>query len=277
MRSDEVLRYFAPIEYDRKEKSYYYSDPKYKLTESPINQSDKELLRNAIDMLSKFTEGAQVSGLQNILTKLESRLDREKPSDEAIIQFANAGDLPGQHWLYTIYLSIKSKKALNITYHPFGKKMSGRVISPQLLKEYNGRWYLLAFDHRVKETRVFALDRIKEIVESIARYHPLDTKEARLYFDRVVGVSVFQDKKVKKVRFKAFGNQVDYFKTKPVHHSQKLLSEDQNEGVFQIEVIINYELISELLSYQKNIVILAPGKLKKKISDLLEEMHQLYN
>ena len=40
MRSNDILGYYAPIRYDRKEKSYYYSDLKYSLTESPFNKKD---------------------------------------------------------------------------------------------------------------------------------------------------------------------------------------------------------------------------------------------
>jgi len=48
MRSDERLGYHAPIEYDRKEKSYYYTDPQYRLTESAINKSDSLLLSDTM-------------------------------------------------------------------------------------------------------------------------------------------------------------------------------------------------------------------------------------
>ena len=276
MRSDEVLGYFAPIDYDRKEKSYYYTDPKYTLTESPINQSDKELLRNAVDMISKFAESSQIEGLQKILTKLESKLDRRKTINDPIIQFDQTGDVPGQEWLYQLYLSIKQNKALTIQYHPYGKPASNRIISPQLLKEYNGRWYLLAFDHRAKDTRLFALDRIKNTKESLAKYHPIPSREAKKYFDQVVGVSVFQDKKVKKIVFEAYGNQLHYFKTKPLHRSQKIIMESEKKAMFQIEVILNYELISELLSYQNNIRILKPQSLLKEVKKVLQMMSELY-
>ena len=48
MRNDERLGYFAPIEYDRKEKSYYYSDRRYSITEAPLNKSDSKELKRVI-------------------------------------------------------------------------------------------------------------------------------------------------------------------------------------------------------------------------------------
>ncbi len=277
MRSDKGLGYYAPIEYDRKEKSYYYSDLSYKLTESPINQTDQEILQNAISLLGQFTEVAEVTGIQSILTKLESRLDLKKERFEPVIQFDQQHEASGQNWLNQLYQSIKKRKPLNILYQAFDKKAASRIISPQLLKEYSGRWYLLAFDHRRKETRVFGLDRIKEIKESLAAYHPIENRIAKKYFDQVVGVSVLKERKAQKVRFEAYGNQMHYFNTKPLHSSQRLISQTKKKAVFEIEVIVNYELKSELLSFQDSIKVLSPKSLQQEFVQILDAMKSNYS
>lgn len=276
MRNNEALGYFAPIEYDRKEKTYYYSNPKYTLTESPINKSDTELLHSAVSMLEQFTEIRKATGIQNILTKLESSLDRHKSKEAPIIQFDHAVDAPGQQWLYMLYQLIKTKNTSKIRYRPFGKRAAHRIISPQLIKEYKGRWYLLAFEHQIKDARVYALDRILEISDSISEYHILESIETKKYFDQVVGVSVFKDRKLEKVQFEAFGTQVDYFLTKPMHSSQKIIRKEEDKALFEIEVIINYELMSEILSFQNNIRVVAPENLKQDIKEKVQQLSKLY-
>lgn len=276
MRNNDVLGYHAPIDYDRKEKTYYYSDPKYALTESPINKSDTELLQNAISMLEQFMEVQEATGIHNILTKLESSLDRQKEKHDPIIQFDHAVDAPGQKWLYKLYQLIKQKESASISYQAFGKRQKNRIISPQLLKEYKGRWYLLSYDHQQEGNRVYALDRIKGVNASLSTYKELDKATSKRYFDQVVGVSVLKDRTIEKVVFEVYGVQIDYFKSKPIHPSQRLVAQSDEAATFEIKVIINYELVSELMSYHKNLKIISPTSLSDEIKATIKAMSSFY-
>ena len=277
MRSDERLGYYAPIEYDRKEKSYYYADPKYRLTESAINKSDSLLLSDTVNMIEQFMKVTKATGVHEILTKLENSLDQRKVRAKPIIQWDQDPEGPGQEWLYVLYQKIKERLAIMITYAPYGKDQSDRIISPQLLKEYKGRWYLLSHDHTVDDSRVYALDRIKAVKESISTYKVLKKADARRYFDEVVGVSVLAEKKAETIRLEVYGVQVDYFKSKPLHPTQTIIKEHKNKAILEITVIINYELIAELLTYGKQVKVISPRSLKKQIKSLIEDMSSLYS
>lgn len=277
MRSNEVLGYFAPIEYDRKEKTYYYADPKYSLTERAINKSDTELLQNAMSMIEQFMEIREATGIHNIITKLESSLDRQRQKHERIIQFDHDVEAPGQKWLYQLYQLIKKKETTTILYQPFGKEATNRIISPQLLKEYRGRWYLLSYDHKQKASRVYALDRMKSISPSLSPYQSLNKEETKKYFDQVVGVSVLQGKNVENILFEVYGVQIDYFKTKPLHPSQKLIKESSGQATFQISAILNYELISEIMSYHSNVKIISPLQLVEEMRNVIKTMNKYYH
>jgi len=71
MRHDEALGYFAPIEYDRKEKTYYYTQRGYSITEAPLNRSDSEELKSVIGLLRQYTGFTHLEGIDNIIQKLE--------------------------------------------------------------------------------------------------------------------------------------------------------------------------------------------------------------
>ena len=71
MRHDEILGYFAPIEYDRMEKSYYYSNRSFSITEAPLNKSDSNELKSVIGLLRQFTGFRHLEGIDNIIQKLE--------------------------------------------------------------------------------------------------------------------------------------------------------------------------------------------------------------
>ena len=227
-------------------------------------------------MLEQFMEVQEATGIHNILTKLESSLDRQKEKHDPIIQFDHAVDAPGQKWLYKLYQLIKQKETTSITYQAFGKRQKNRIISPQLLKEYKGRWYLLSYDHQQDDNRVYALDRIKGVSASLSDYKALDKATSKQYFDQVVGVSVLKDRTIEKVIFEVYGIQIDYFKSKPIHPTQRLVSQSEGAVIFEIKVIINYELVSELMSYHKNLKIISPTDLKTEMRLAVHTMSKYY-
>ncbi|MDE6680210.1 MAG: WYL domain-containing protein [Muribaculaceae bacterium] len=71
-----------------------------------------------------------------------------------------------------------------------------------------------------------------------------------------------------KIRFTAFREQADYILTKPLHSSQQLVYPRRADGSmdFEIEVVINYELIKRFLSFGDAIKVLSP---KSLVEDLV--------
>lgn len=276
MRTNDILGYYAPIEYDRKEKSYYYTDSSYAISETPINKEDKSGLQDAIRILEQFGGLSQVLGLESIITKLQHTIDYRADNSSSLIHFDHPLDSPGQEWLYVLYKYITKLKAVSIIYHPFGREKKSHIVSPYLLKEYNKRWYLIAYHHQIEGMRTYALDRIGNVVESLSSYIKLENFNGQRYFHDVVGVTIDTKEDKEIIQFEAYGVQVHYFKTRPIHQSQKVLSEDDNSALFQIELQINYELVSELLSYRSNIKVLQPYKLVEAMRREIMAMNEHY-
>lgn len=67
-----------------------------------------------------------------------------------------------------------------------------------------------------------------------------------------------------------------YVITKPLHHTQKLLSEDETGKIFSIRVIINFELERELLGFGAKLRVLGPRILVKQIKKQLYETLERY-
>lgn len=274
MRHDDALGYYAPIEYDRKEKSYYYSRRAYSITESPLNKSDSAELKGAIGLLQQFTGFKHLEGLDNIIKKLELLAYESTAQSERIVHLAQPTSIPGQKWLDTLYNAIKNKKSLMLTYQPFGKKASAVIMSPYLLKEFDNRWYLYGFHHEKEQIRTYGLERINEIKHSIQDYTPNINFDAESYFDNIIGITLQPNKKVKKIQFEVYNHTINYIKTKPLHYSQIELESTRQSCLFQIEVIPNIELESQILSYGESVKVIKPkvlaDRLKKRIAEASE-------
>lgn len=276
MRNDKALGYFAPIEYDRKEKSYYYTNRSYSITESPINKSDRDQLKQMISLIRQYTGFTYLDGIGNIIQKMELLVYESMGTEKQYVHLDQPTQIPGQDWLDQLYDAIKTESAITIQYAPFDREPYAAKVSPYLLKEYKNRWYLYAYSHDKKGMRTYGLDRIKDIRSSLADYIQNDFFDPEAYFNDLIGVTLNPDAKKITVHFEVFAGQVNYIRTQPIHDSQKEIRKESNSSVFTIEIIPNYELESTLLSFGETILVLKPSSLKQKLKKRIASMSASY-
>jgi len=95
MRNDKALGYFAPIEYDRKEKSYYYTNRSYSITESPINKSDRAQLKQMISLIRQYTGFTYLDGIENIIQKMELLVYESMGTEKQYVHLDQPTQIPG--------------------------------------------------------------------------------------------------------------------------------------------------------------------------------------
>lgn len=277
MRHHNVLGFNAPIEYDRSTKSYYYESVDFKIMDAPLSQLAAPDLDYAIEVLQQLGDLKEAFGIQTLLTKLQSSARSQEGRVEGkVIYFESGEKASGQDWLNALYQAILNRKAISVVYQKFGNSPKAYFLSPHLLKEYQKRWYLLAYNHESESMRTYGLDRIVSIKESMKEYHFEETFDGNKYFNNVVGINVDLNQDPVDIVFKSYGLQSDYFLTKPLHVSQVKLRQEKDGTVFQVTVIPNYELLSELISYRSNIKILSPESIVQDMKIAIEQMNNLY-
>ena len=98
------------------------------------------------------------------------------------------------------------------------------------------------------------------------------------FFDDVIGVSKNIKNTPRTIKFWANAEQSKYIKTKPIHRSQRLLQENEEDGscIFRIDVVINFEMYSVFMSYGPGIKIIYPRNVTSYMHDKLKEALDLY-
>jgi predicted DNA-binding transcriptional regulator YafY len=71
-------------------------------------------------------------------------------------------------------------------------------------------------------------------------------------------------------------NRFNYIKTKPLHLSQHVISEDNGHTTISINVKINKELIALILSFGSDIEVLSPASLRAEIIKKIHAMSYNY-
>ncbi|POY37215.1 WYL domain-containing protein [Solitalea longa] len=276
MRSNK-LGYNAPIVI--KDKKYYaYSDAEYSITNIPLTDQDLGTLSEVVQILKQFKGFSHFEEIGGMVNRLEDKIYTSKTHSVSVIDFEKNDRLTGLHYLDTLYQAIIKKQVLNLTYQSFkAAEPQVYVFHPYLLKEYRNRWFILGVANRVKVHLTLALDRIKDIsVNADFAYRENTLFNPSTFFENVIGVTKNAGQRPEYILFWIDKKNAPYVITKPIHNSQRIIKEDNMGIVFQICVVINFELERELLDFGDFIEVIRPRGLRKRIEKRLKTAGAYY-
>lgn len=260
MKTDAM--YEAPIKSFQvgREVFYRYSDLDFSILKKPLNASEINNLNQALETLNRMNNIPGFDWVKTIQAKLNSGLNL-KDQDQQIISFQENEFLKGLEFLNPLYQFTHDKQCIDITYESFSSKRNVFTISPYYLKQYNNRWFIFGYSHSNEKILNLALDRIKEINISKAGFveSSIDFTE---YFEDVFGVTVPDESKKELIEIEVSDNFLPYLVSKPIHPTQIHKKSVVGKNIITLELIINYEIKSELLSFGDNIIVNEPEHLK---------------
>ncbi len=173
--------------------------------------------------------------------------------------------------------AIKSKFQIKFTYHKFWEEEpSQRFAQPYALKEFKNRWYVLAKDNKDSNIKSFALDRLTnlEITNLIYRY-PTDYNIEEVY-RYCFGIISPTDEEPQDIILSFEPVQGKYIKTLPLHHTQKVLVDNDEEMRIKLKLCVTHDLLMELLSFGENMRVVEPKYLAQQIQDAHEKAFKQY-
>jgi predicted DNA-binding transcriptional regulator YafY len=233
----------------------------------------------------------QFDGLDNFewLEKFKMGLGYNR--HRQIISFSNNPYLKNSNLLGTLFDYISNKVVIHLSYHTFADE-SVRAIDfhPYLLKQYNDRWYLLGAADSDMKILHFALDRIDNVEPLPEKKYVDCSDDLSERFDNIVGVTLYGDRPIEHILCWVSDASKGYIDTKPIHGSytplkgnavQQLHTEyPQLQGgmFFTLDCINNFELIRELCSYGKELIVLSSdGTVADEVKKRISEMNEQYN
>ncbi|EHO06277.1 WYL domain-containing protein [Myroides odoratimimus] len=276
MRSDS-LGYNAPIiVVDRK--YYTYEDANYSIKNSPINDADTEKLKEVVAILKHLNGFSQIDEMSEVIAKLDNSLLTRSTKAPNYIQMEGNSLLKGIKFISPLYDAIKNKQTLLIEYKSFkSKEATKNIYYPYLLKEYRNRWFVVVRSSSHKHLLTLALDRIINVYalanEPYKEYKGVDFDR---YYNDTLGVTKTEQDRAQKVILWVNAYNVPYVKTKPLHHSQQVLEEDETGMKIRIDVVLNFELEREILGFGETLKVIAPKILQKRIMKRVMKMNEQY-
>ncbi len=266
MRGDK-LGYYAPIVV-RERKYYEYEDPDYSITQRPLSKEDMAELSSAIDIIRHYQGFQCMHGQEDILARMQDQVRAQESRQQVVFIETNA-QLKGLNFLSVLYDFIIKKRVIKVTYQSFkSNRPSDICISPYLLKEFNNRWFVIGYSHRMRDVQTLALDRIIQI-ESHEKhaFHENTFFQPEEYLNSMVGVTRALNTRPQKVVLRVDADQTPYVLTKPLHISQQLTNTFEDGSIeIHLNVIHNYELERLILGFGNHIEVIAPRLLRHHIA-----------
>lgn len=269
--------YSAPIVTIREgKKAYYrYSDPKFSINQRPLNSTEAEQLKNAISILQRFEGSPEFEWVNELAPMLNDQFGLKNESKKVMGYDSNI-DYIGYKYITPLFNAIVNERVLEIKYQPFGKSEQLYQFHPYYLKQYINRWFILGKSNFDFESyQVLALDRILDIQEVAARYK-VNNEDWDSYFYDMIGVSKPPEAKVEEVKLLFSKEQTPYVETKPLHPSQKSTVMENGELLVRLNLIINYELETKLLSFGEKVKVIAPKSLQTIIASRIAQAIKKY-
>jgi len=255
-----------------------YTDPNFSIAQKPLLEYEQYLIDAAQQLLERFENHPKYNKLAEALIKFQDEEETESDTSN-ILYYDHNEEYKGIKYLKPLYLAIKKKQVLQVTFKGF-KDESSTVFEfhPHILKQYNRRWFVYGFNttNEIKEWSIPLDERlinfkILEDIDYLESNTDWDT-----FFRTMTGVTRPSTSKIEKVVVRFHNGRENYFKTKPFQPDYEEFFEEEKQDQIWFESIINKELVQQLLSYGQDVEVLSPDSLKTQMQEHVEAMKKHY-
>lgn len=236
------------IEYSKSNKGYYIS-------QSETENMNFQRMMEAFDMFNSLN-------LAQDLTPF-IHLEKRRPQ--------------GTENLYGLLHAIKNRLQIKFTYQKFWEEeLSQRLVEPFALKEFKNRWYIIAKDSKDNNIKSFALDRLTNLEITNLKYQYPDNYSIEQSYRYCFGIISPNDEEPQDIILSFDPFQGKYIKTLPLHDTQQVLVDNDEEMKIKLKLCLTHDLVMELLSFGDNMKVIEPKSLADQIKQAHEKAYRQY-
>ena len=184
-------------------------------------------------------------------------------------------DVPsGQKFLIPVMQALLDNAVLSLQYKKYqSTRAEVRRIRPYAVKEFEKRWYIVAYSEEGKGLRTYAMDRIVSVERTGESFTlPRDFNVEEL-FEGSYGIYLPEEgQKPVLVKIRATEREAAYLEDLPLHPSQLRTGPTE----FVLRVIPNPGFIMELLRHGNRLEVLEPLELRETLREEFKKAYLIY-
>lgn len=236
----EIRQLFGKdIQYNKKTKSYFIADDD--------NSATTDRILEAFEMFNALNLSDDLAHLIHF--------EKRKPQ--------------GIHHFHGLLHCIKNHFAIKFPYHKYDEDIIvKRDVEPYALKEFKGRWYLIAKDQNDNCVKTFGLDRIQELTITKKKFAPPENFDANNLYKDYFGIVNTSTGRAEEIILSFNSHNGKYIKSFPLHESQQILVDNKNETRIKLFLHTTSDFEMELLSQGDKVKIISPASLRKRMREI---------
>lgn len=187
----------------------------------------------------------------------------------------------GTEHLFGLLHAINNHLQVRFTYHKFWEDQpTFRSVEPLALKEFKNRWYLIARQFDTETTgmviKTFGLDRITALDIARTKFNDQANFDIDEQFRDCFGIISPRDEEPQEVILSFGPDQGKYIKSLPLHESQQIIVDNNNELQIKLFLYVTYDFEMELLSHGEHVKVLKPDSLNEEMKTRYSKALAMY-
>ncbi len=179
-----------------------------------------------------------------------------------------------ERFLTEIISAMRDSKVISLCYQSFRRTEPHCFnVRPYCVKYFKQRWYMLGGSDL--GLRIYSLDRFVDMEELEERFELPKGFDAEEYFRNYFGVIIGETPE--DINIRVAPDQVKYFRTLPLHESQKETVQEDGSSVFSYHIAPTFDFVQEILSHGANVEVLEPTDFREYIHRIIISMSSIYN
>ena len=249
-RKEVEMLFDLNIVCDKHDNTYHIEDD-----DGYRNGEVRRWLINSFAMTSVIREGRE----------LEDRISLEQiPSAEPFLSI--------------VIQAMRENKVLDLHYQSYERETpTVHMLHPYAVKLFKQRWYVIGLSEKKNRILIFSMDRIQELIITEQKYCYPKQFSIHDYYRDSFGIIIDDKLESQRIRLKVMNNQACYFRSLPLHPSQKEIENHSEYSVFEYWLKPTYDFEQEILSHREDVEVLEPVQLREIIKESVLKMAKLYS
>ena len=177
----------------------------------------------------------------------------------------------GSQLMLPLITAIRESNMIEFDYVLYRKdcEIIHKQVEPHFLKESNQRWYLLAREEGTLKS--FGIDRIRNLHHVSRKFVRDESIDVEALFRDCYGI--WNDPKMPIEDIELSYDALDgrFLKSVPLHHSQRILVDNDDEFRISLRLRITNDFVMELLSRSRSLTVIRPQSLRERVRKVYEE------
>jgi predicted DNA-binding transcriptional regulator YafY len=268
-----------PVEYDGKQRGYFYSGPVEGFPSVPMSEAEILSLLIAREAMAQYKGTPFQAQIEGAVRKLGLALKQSAPSTEdvsKVVAFHTVGaDKADEPTFRELTEAARQRRVVRFSHRKVGAaERLRREVQPYCILCINNHWYLVGFDVERKAIRKFAIPRIRELAVTDERFimaHHFDPAE---YMRTSFGAFKGEDDYEVVIDFDAWAS--DLIRGRQWHGSQEITELPGGTIRFRMRLDSIKDAERWVLSWGTHATVVRPAALCNRVHEIAVELAERY-